>query len=145
VDPDNRGVVDFEIRMKLLSELDGLTPEQILARAAEGLPKLWMIRQALRARRGHAEVFGPEGGYTPLWPAGPKAGALVAYQRGEDAVVAVPRLNLANADWEATVLEIPAGKWKNQFTGETLDGGKLEMSPLLGRFPVALLMRESAG
>ncbi|HVY94067.1 MAG TPA: hypothetical protein VHA14_15005, partial [Bryobacteraceae bacterium] len=79
------------------------------------------------------------------WPAGPKAGALVACQRGEDAVVVVPRLNVANADWEATVLEIPAGKWKNQFTAETLDGGKLELPSLLGRFPVALLMRESAG
>ncbi len=145
VDPDNRGIVDFEIRMKLLSELDGLTPEQILARAPEGLPKLWIIRQALRARREHADAFGPDGGYRPLWPAGPKAGALVACQRGEDAVVVVPRLNVANADWEATVLEIPAGKWKNQFTAETLDGGKLELPSLLGRFPVALLMRESAG
>lgn len=145
VDPDNRGVVDFDIRMKLLSELDALTPEQILARAADGLPKLWMIRQALRARREHAGAFGPDGGYTPLWPAGPKAGALIAYQRGEAAVVTAPRLNLADADWEGTVLEIPAGKWKNQFTGETLDGGKLEMSSLLGRFPVALLMREAAG
>jgi (1->4)-alpha-D-glucan 1-alpha-D-glucosylmutase len=145
VDPDNRSPVDFEIRTKLLAELDGLTPEQILARAADGLPKLWMIRQALRARHANAESFGPNGTYTPLWPAGPKAGAIVAYQRGENVAVAVPRLSVANADWDSTVLEIPAGKWKNQFTGETLDGGKIDMAALLARFPVALLIRESAG
>ncbi|HVW11141.1 MAG TPA: malto-oligosyltrehalose synthase [Bryobacteraceae bacterium] len=144
VDPDNRAPVDFEPRMKLLAELDALTPEQILARSGEGLPKLWMIRQTLRARREHPETLGPDGGYTPLWPAGPKAAAIVAYQRGEDAVIIAPRLSLATVDGE-TVLEIPAGKWKNQFTREMLDGGKAEMSALLARFPVALLIREPAG
>ncbi len=145
VDPDNRSPVDFEIRARLLAELEKLTPEQILARAAEGLPKLWMIRQALRARHANEDLFGANGTYTPLWPAGPKAGAIVAYQRGENAAIAVPRPGLASANWDATVLEIPAGKWKNQFTGETLEGGKVEMSSLLARFPVALLIRESAG
>jgi (1->4)-alpha-D-glucan 1-alpha-D-glucosylmutase len=145
VDPDNRSPVDFEIRGRLLAKLDGLTPEQILARAGDGLPKLWMIRQALRARHANAESFGPGGTYTPLWPAGPKAGAIVAYQRGEGVAVAVPRLSVANTDWDSTVLEIPAGKWKNQFTGETFDGGKLDMTSLLARFPVALLIRESGG
>ncbi|HEY4088640.1 MAG TPA: malto-oligosyltrehalose synthase, partial [Bryobacteraceae bacterium] len=145
VDPDNRSPVDFEIRARLLAELDKLAPEQILARSAEGLPKLWMIRQTLRARHANEDSFGANGAYTPLWPAGPKAGAIVAYQRAENVLVAVPRLSVAAADWDATVLEIPAGKWKNQFTGETLDGGKVEMSSLLARFPVALLIRESAG
>lgn len=145
VDPDNRSPVDFEIRTRLLAELDKLAPEHILARSAEGLPKLWMIRQALRARHANADSFGANGTYTPLWPAGPKAGAIVAYLRGENAVVAVPRLSVAAADWDATVLEIPVGKWKNQFTGDTLDGGKVEMSSLLARFPVALLTREPAG
>jgi (1->4)-alpha-D-glucan 1-alpha-D-glucosylmutase len=145
VDPDNRGIVDFDTRIRLLAELDGLTPEQILSRSGEGLPKLWTIRQSLHARRAHPETFGPEGAYTPLWPAGPKAGAIIAYGRGEDAVIAAPRLCMAIADWDTTVLEIPAGRWKNQFTGETVDGGKLEMASLVARFPVALLIRESAG
>ncbi|HXE61918.1 MAG TPA: malto-oligosyltrehalose synthase [Bryobacteraceae bacterium] len=145
VDPDNRHPVDYEIRTRLLAALEGLTPEQILARSAEGLPKLWMIRQALRARHANEESFGPRGTYTPLWSAGPKAGAIVAYQRGENAVIAVPRLAVAHIDWDATVLEIAAGEWKNQFTGEILEGGKVEMASLLGRFPVALLIRESAG
>src|SRR3569833_25059 len=145
VDPDNRSPVDFETRTRLLGELDKLTPEQILARTAEGLPKLWMIRQALRARHAGKYSFGVNVTYTPLWPAGPKATAIVAYQRGENAVIAVPRLSMAGADRDATVLEIPAGKWKNHFTGETLEGGKVEMSSLLARFPVARLIRESAG
>ena len=145
MDPDNRSPVDFESRARLLAELEKLPPEKILARSAEGLPKLWMIRQALRARHANEESFGAIGTYSPLWPAGPRAGAIVAYQRGENAVIAVPRLGAAIADWDATVLEIPAGKWKNPLTGETLDGGKVEMSSLLARFPVALLIRESAG
>ncbi|HVV45361.1 MAG TPA: hypothetical protein VHC72_09140, partial [Bryobacteraceae bacterium] len=145
VDPDNRRTVDFEVRTRLLAEMDKLSPEQILARASEGFPKLWMIRRALQARRANAESFGPKGGYTPLWPAGPKAGAIVAYQRGDNAVIAVPRLTVANTDWHGTLLEIPPGRWQNQFTGETLDGGKVEMAALLARFPVALLIREAAG
>jgi (1->4)-alpha-D-glucan 1-alpha-D-glucosylmutase len=145
VDPDNRRPVDYEVRTRLLADLDGLTPEQILTRSAEGLPKLWMIRQALHARRASAESFGPDAAYTPLWPAGPKAGAIVAYQRGENVAIAVPRLSVANADWDGTVLEIPDGRWKNQFTGDVTDGGKLDMGSLLARFPVALLIRESGG
>jgi (1->4)-alpha-D-glucan 1-alpha-D-glucosylmutase len=144
VDPDNRRPVDFETRMRMLRELDGVTPEQILGRAGEGLPKLWMIRQALRARQAHQDALGASGTYTPLWPSGPRAGSVVAFQRGESAVIAVPRPGVERIEWDATILEIPAGTWKNQFTGDVLPGGKVEMAALIGRFPVALLIREPA-
>jgi len=45
VDPDNRRPVDFAFRRRLLNEIGGLSPEDILARMDEGLPKLWVIRQ----------------------------------------------------------------------------------------------------
>ena len=39
VDPDNRRPVDYELRRRLLSELDGLTLEQLCSRIDEGMPK----------------------------------------------------------------------------------------------------------
>src|SRR6185295_11194257 len=60
VDPDNRRPVDYELRRGLLADLKGgMTPEEILARMEEGLPKLWVIRQGLQLRRRNPEPFGP--------------------------------------------------------------------------------------
>ena len=50
---------------------------------------------------------------------------------------------MTNGEWDSTVLEIPEGTWRNQFTGEIHEGGKLEAGALLSRFPVALLTRET--
>jgi (1->4)-alpha-D-glucan 1-alpha-D-glucosylmutase len=44
VDPDNRRLVDYELRRRLLHEVEGATPEQMWARVNEGLPKPWLIR-----------------------------------------------------------------------------------------------------
>jgi (1->4)-alpha-D-glucan 1-alpha-D-glucosylmutase len=144
VDPDNRRPVDYELRRQLLATLDQLSPEQILARSCEGLPKLWTIRQALRARNAYPRSFGSEGCYQALWATGPKAANLVAFQRGQAVIAAAPRLLMTLGSWTETSLEIPEGSWKNQFTGEIVPGGKTEVSALLRRFPVLLLVREIA-
>jgi (1->4)-alpha-D-glucan 1-alpha-D-glucosylmutase len=141
VDPDNRRPVDFDLRRRLLSEADQLTAEQIMARAGEGLPKLWIIRQALRTRAAHSKCFGAEGAYSALWATGPRAGSLVAFRRGEDVITAVPRLLIGAGSWEGSSLELPPGTWENQFTSERTGEGKAEISALLSRFPVALLTR----
>jgi (1->4)-alpha-D-glucan 1-alpha-D-glucosylmutase len=142
VDPDNRRPVDYGLRRSLLRELDGMSAEQVLARAEVGLPKLWIIRQALRVRKSHPECFGPEGAYRPLWAAGPKAGCVVAFQRGADVIAIVPRLPMSAGNWEEVSLELPPGVWKNVLNGETLGEGKAEISGLFSRFPVALLVKE---
>ena len=51
VDPDNRRPVDYDLRRRLLNEIDRLTAQQILEREEEGLPKMWVISQALKTRR----------------------------------------------------------------------------------------------
>ena len=51
VDPDNRRPVDYRTRRRLLGEVDRMCADKIMARAEEGLPKLWVIRQALRTRK----------------------------------------------------------------------------------------------
>jgi (1->4)-alpha-D-glucan 1-alpha-D-glucosylmutase len=143
VDPDNRRPVDFDLRRRLLSEIDQLTPEQIMARMSEGLPKLWTIRQALRTRAAYPKSFGAEGVYSALWATGPKAGFVVAFRRGEDVITVVPRLLVGAGNWDESSLELPPGAWKNQFTAQQIEG-KIDIGALFSPFPVALLTKVPA-
>ncbi|MGH9155499.1 MAG: malto-oligosyltrehalose synthase [Acidimicrobiales bacterium] len=143
VDPDNRRPVDYDLRRSLLAELDaGLAPEEILARADEGLPKLAVTAAALRLRRRRPGLFGPDGGYEELALSGPSAGHAVAFCRGGAAVTVVPRLVLGlhrGGGWAGTVVELPPGRWCNVFTGAESGAGPVPVADLLNRFPVALL------
>jgi (1->4)-alpha-D-glucan 1-alpha-D-glucosylmutase len=143
VDPDNRRPVDYELRRRLLEELaNGMCPEAILARMDEGVPKLWLIRQGLHLRRGRPAPFSPEGDYEPLHARGAKADHAVAFLRGGEVAVVVPRLLIGlGGDWGDTSLDLPAGRWRNEMTGEEVEGGALPLARLLERFPVALLAR----
>src|SRR5579864_2988800 len=87
---DHRRLVNYETRRQLLAELEHLSPEELLRRSEEGLPKLWIIRQTLRARCSHARDFGAQGTYTPLWATGAKATHLVSFQRGADIITIAP-------------------------------------------------------
>jgi (1->4)-alpha-D-glucan 1-alpha-D-glucosylmutase len=143
VDPDNRRSVDYDLRRRLLSELEGATPEQIWARVDEGMPKLWLIRQALALRRRQPELFGPQGDYQPLLAKGERAAHVVAFVRGSRVVTVVPRLVLKlNGEWGNTTLKVPDGAWRNELTGDDVDGDVTRMADLLARFPVALLIRK---
>ncbi|HEY7512560.1 MAG TPA: malto-oligosyltrehalose synthase, partial [Vicinamibacteria bacterium] len=142
VDPDNRRPVDYEQRRQLLAATEGLSAEQALARMDEGLPKLWLIRRALCARRGRPEAFGEgeRGRYRALAATGPRAEHVVAFSRGEQVITVVPRLGLRlQGRWEDTALELPTGRWRNDLTGETVSG-RARLAELLARFPVALLL-----
>lgn len=140
VDPDNRRPVDFEQRRHLLAELDTLSPAEILARSDDGLPKLWIIREALALRRRRPEAFGPTGAYQPLAAAGAKAEHALAYLRGARVLVLVPRLVIGlGDDWQDTRLPLPPGRWQNCFSGALLNAGSTPVADLLAPFPVALL------
>lgn len=141
VDPDNRRPVDYELRRKLLGELKkGLAVEKILDRTDEGLPKLWLLRQGLHLRRRHPEAFGPKGEYRPLQVKGARAQHAVAFARGGEVVAIAPRLVLGlGGDWKDTGVELPRGSWRNELTGEEVEGGERRIGDLLLRFPVALL------
>jgi (1->4)-alpha-D-glucan 1-alpha-D-glucosylmutase len=145
VDPDNRRPVDYETRRQLLRELqDGMTAEEILKRSDSGMPKIWVVHQALSLRRSHPEWFGPEAGYAPLAAEGQKQKHIVAYLRGEEVITIIPRWNLKLGDsWAATTVNLPRGVWKNVLTGDTVHGGPVKAHSLLHRFPVALLTRDS--
>lgn len=143
VDPDNRRPVDYSLRRRLLSEMDHLTIQQILAREEEGLPKMWVIRQALRTRRRYRQAFTSDGGYSPLTGSGSAADRFIAFARSGDIVVIVPRLVLSlDNSWGSTTLKIPPGSWNNQFTGARVTGGAVKLQEILNDFPVALLTCE---
>jgi (1->4)-alpha-D-glucan 1-alpha-D-glucosylmutase len=162
VDPDNRRPVDYALRRLLLARLAGASAEEVLAGMEEGLPKLWVVKQALALRRRLPHCFGPGASYRPLPVRGARAAHAVAYCRAGAVAVVVPRLVLGLAgEWGDTELDRDAldgdlaeavnaagpgepggaGPWSNELTGELLDAGSCRLADLLARFPVALLAR----
>ncbi|MCL2660946.1 MAG: malto-oligosyltrehalose synthase [Acidobacteriaceae bacterium] len=145
VDPDNRRPVDYELRHRLFREMKQIANNggaaSVMARADEGLPKMWTIYQALQLRREHPEWFGAEASYTPLLAEGAKQDHVLAYMRADAVVTVVPRftLRLLGA-WRDTSLALPEGQWTNRMTGEVVAGGHVAVRALLKEFPVALLV-----
>jgi (1->4)-alpha-D-glucan 1-alpha-D-glucosylmutase len=145
VDPDNRRPVDYGLRRQRLAALEGSTPEVIWGRMDEGLPKLWVIRQALALRRRQPALFGPQAEYQPLSGRGARAEHVVAFARGGRVITVVPRLVIGlKGHWADTTIEIPHGAWHNELTGDEVRGGAVRLAELLARFPVGLLLREEA-
>lgn len=137
VDPDNRRPVDYDLRLRLVSDLDGMKAEEVLERTEEGLPKLWVIRQALKLRSGG--LCAPESSYRAIYARGAKADHVVAFARGERAITVAPRFTMKLAgNWGDTTIGLPPGLWLNHFTEEILQN-EAGLGALLKRFPVALL------
>ena len=139
VDPDNRRPVDYALRSELLRELKTMTPQEIAHRMDEGLPKLWIVHQALSLRGQHPEWFGAEAEYKPLVAEGADKDRVIAYLRGESVLTIAPRWTLQR-DVKDAALTLPAGEWTNHLTGER-HNGECSVAALLQNFPVALLVR----
>jgi (1->4)-alpha-D-glucan 1-alpha-D-glucosylmutase len=147
VDPDNRRPVDFDRRRRLLAEVAGLGPSDLMARADEGLPKLAVVRAALALRSRRPEAFGAgeAAAYVPLGFGGGAAGHGVGFTRGGDMAVVVPRLVLglaARGGWGDTTVALPPGGWVDAVTGARHPGGEVPVADVLAGFPVALLARD---
>jgi (1->4)-alpha-D-glucan 1-alpha-D-glucosylmutase len=141
VDPDNRREVDFIDRARMLRDLDenaaaGRLPEVDHTAAA----KLLVVSRALRLRRANPGLFVR---YRPLQAVGTASDHVIAFDRG-GAIAVATRLpvSLAAQGWGDTVLLLPAGTWRDAFTGSVTDGGPVRLATLLERYPVALLTRD---
>jgi (1->4)-alpha-D-glucan 1-alpha-D-glucosylmutase len=144
VDPDDRALVDYDARRRLLAELDALTPDQIWQRADDALPKLWVIRETLRLRSRTPAAFAREASYVPLPVTGPDHQHVVAYRRGDAVAVVVPRLLLSKASgWAGADVELPPGPWTNVLGGAARFNGAVAVMDLWRHFPVAVLERAS--
>jgi (1->4)-alpha-D-glucan 1-alpha-D-glucosylmutase len=139
VDPDNRRPVDYDLRRRLLTSLDG---GEVPPVDATGAAKLLVVSRALRARRDHPDWFT---GYEPVAVDGPAADHLIAFDRG-GAVTVATRLpaGLAATGWGDTALQLPNGAWRDLLTGDRFvsDAAGLRADELLARLPVALLVRD---
>jgi len=145
VDPDNRMPVDYELRRSMLS---GLGRDQA-SREILDAPKLLVTSRALRLRRDHPDWFA--GDYQPLSGSGAAAAHLVAFCRGGQAITVATRLPARlrrSGGWRDTVLNVPAGRWRDVLTGtdylvasSAAPGTRPLLSDLTRRLPVALLIR----
>jgi (1->4)-alpha-D-glucan 1-alpha-D-glucosylmutase len=137
VDPDNRRPVDFDRLAAALGDLDHPGAEP----TADSTPsaKLWVTRHALQARRDHPEWFAA---YRPL--AGRPADAhLVAFDRG-GAITVATRLPVGldrRGGWGDASLLLPEGVYRDALT-DTRHEGCADLSAVLARYPVALLVPE---
>lgn len=157
VDPDNRQPIDYDLRQRLLEQLDSFDTASPLA---DPCHKLALIQRTLALRTEWPELF-RDGGYLPIIAKGKHANHVCAYARrlGDQAViVVVPRLifkllggtgdhiilPLGDSIWGDTVIELPktlrGHDWRNMLTGKMIDASAgLTLGRVLKDFPLALL------
>ena len=171
VDPDNRRPVDFELRRRLLAEIDARLPGERAQVAAElrasiedGRIKLYVTSQGLRLRRRFPELF-REGAYGSLVVRGERAFHAIALSRrhgGQSAVAIAPRLLTELLDrfgsffedrfWADTFVRVPfeqpGKRYVEVFTGRRLQLAEYEgytgfwLREALAGFPVFLALPE---
>jgi (1->4)-alpha-D-glucan 1-alpha-D-glucosylmutase len=139
VDPDNRRPVDFEVRTTALRALVAEAEPPPIDASAHA--KLWLVGQALQARRDRPELFTT---YVPLLVDGPAQDHLVAFDRG-GAITLATRLPAgldAAGGWMETTVMLPVGHYVDALTGARVDGRR-RIAELLSRYPVALLLEDA--
>jgi (1->4)-alpha-D-glucan 1-alpha-D-glucosylmutase len=62
--------------------------------------------------------------------------------RGGEVIAIAPRLCLnLQEGWEQTVIDLPEGRWRQEFDGRIFDGGICRLHDVLRSFPVGLLCK----
>jgi (1->4)-alpha-D-glucan 1-alpha-D-glucosylmutase len=150
VDPDNRGLVDWNANEAFAQGVRAQSWHELLRRWSDGGIKLRVTETLLRFRREHLPVF-QLGDYAPLTGTGHFADRIVAFARrghGEAVVVIVPRLTAALGSpplglvWEDTAIALPAarGAWRDVFTKrEWPAGGTAAIAEMFHELPLAVL------
>ena len=133
VDPDNRRPVDYADRRARLGALDtGGKPGDL------DDEKLLVVSRTLRLRRERAQWFGSSSTYEAVETTTPHA---LAFARAGEVVTVVSRLTARLRDGHGdAVLRLPAGTWRDVFTGQEYVGEPL-LADVLAALPVALLTR----
>ncbi|CEJ46869.1 malto-oligosyltrehalose synthase [Umezakia ovalisporum] len=162
VDPDNRRPVDFQIRQSHLKVIKKQSQEDILKFVDELLAtkedsriKLFVIVQALKARKENLTVF-QQGDYLPLEAKGKYSDHIIAFARihsNQTIITIAPRFFTSLIEpgeypldiqvWDDTYIHLPPAApslWQNTITQQTLYTDKtMLIGEALKHFPVALL------
>ena len=140
VDPDNRRPVDFGIRRKMLAQVRGSSFMDAWLDQESGAPKMWLIHHVLKLRKEQPHLF--DGAtYEPLLAQGPEADRVVAYRRGRDLAVVVPRFLIRGGrGFKETSLDLGEGVWRNLLT-ERNHSKIVAINDVLDPAPVAILLR----
>lgn len=150
VDPDNRRPVDFDLRRRMLAEVDAAFARGELPPVDEGAAaKLLVTSRALRLRRDRPELFTR---YTPLEVVGEAARHAIAIDRGGAVTVATrlpiglaaragagPAASVGPEAWGDTAVLVTRMPLQDALTGRRYAGGAIRLAELLATYPVALL------
>ena len=153
VDPDNRRPVDYQIRERLLSELNTDEPElsTVWADRFNGQIKLWLVNKLLELRKKYPKLFS-KGQYISLQVKGDYKDSVIAFARARKntwAVIVVP-LDVAEIytgqpaiNWSNTRVILPANApadWENMLTGDTgAHQRELNLQDVTQQVPLAVL------
>lgn len=140
VDPDNRRVVDFEMRNRLVREVEGANASELWETRSDGRIKLFVLKRllALRGRQGEFVSLG----YQPLSVDGGQANRVVAFRRGDQVVGIVTRYWQTRGAMKDTTVHLPAGTFTNVLTGREGFRGSVDLADLLGPLPIGALELE---
>jgi len=174
VDPDNRSPVDYDLRRRMLEELDRREAQDgqlelvrdLLTNPEDGRIKLYVASRALRIRRENRELF-ESGEYLPVYAQGTFDRNIVAFERrreGRSFLCVLPRLLTSIVEpgiipvgrvWDDTVLpfgtENEVRRFRDVFTGRELmttdhEGVQaLAAASIFESFPLGLLEDVSDG
>lgn len=161
VDPDNRRPVDYELRARMLGELEEKEntanfPAWLWAKRYEGHIKLWLTQKLMKERAANDDIFS-KGEYIPLKVKGKYKDHIFAFARsfrGSWYVIVVP-LHIAqickeqdetpmNINWKSTRIILPTSvpdKWSHLLISG-LEGKaehELPVKEIFGKLPFALL------
>ena len=150
VDPDNRRPVNYDLRLRYISEpLSWSNAESW----RDGRIKLHVTRAGLALRNEWPDVF--EGEYLPLEANGERAHNLIAFERraGDRRAVFVaarfftqlcaPEHWPAGDVWESTSLSLGEGTWHERLTNRTIEtSAKTPLNTILQNLPFAILTTE---
>lgn len=165
-DPDNRAVVDFRQRSKIVEDLATQKSDssrclacELLKSWRDGRLKLYLAKQALNLRRAHRDLF-LKGDYIPLKTTGERKNSICAFARRLNtswAITIVPRLTarlaqsgefpLRESAWKDTAIRLPSGApsdWFDVFTEEkfNMEGDTVKVHRTFAQLPFALLTHE---
>jgi (1->4)-alpha-D-glucan 1-alpha-D-glucosylmutase len=149
VDPDNRRLVNFIVRKKMLELLKQKPPlESMIQEIDSGLLKMYVMQTCLAVRNKYPKVY-QSGSYIPLKVTGNRKQDLIAFIRvyeGQTVITVCGRFFTKNQSWKDTRIILPTKyqatkRYDHIHSKEIINQNDpyIEVSELFQQLPFALL------